>query len=113
MNSALDMVPQERMRAGPVALYDYRTPRDLLISPTLFRRGLIIGSCLSAGLPHVFRTQDPGCEVDFIALNNSAQIPATPPFPISEYDFQLIQIPLRPFLLEGAHFPLRYDAVED
>lgn len=93
----------------PVDDLDYRTPGDLQTRPTVFRRGLVIGSCLASGLPKIFGSETPACETDFVLVNNAAGLPEAPPQPVDAYDFQFVQIPLRAILPDGAHFGLAYD----
>ncbi|MGQ2989941.1 HAD-IIIC family phosphatase [Brevundimonas sp.] len=88
---------------------DYLTPTDLRVTPTRMRRGLVIGSCLASGMPDVFVANDPFCEADYVITNNGMGLPSKPPRPLSDYDFQYIQLPLRSVLPEAAYFHLRYD----
>lgn len=86
----------------------YRCPRDLWVSPTPLQRVMVVGSCLVAGWPGVIENADPGCPCDFFLTNNVGELPAEPPRSPSEYDFQVIQIPLRSVVPEGAYFRLSY-----
>jgi FkbH-like protein len=101
-----------RLGAAPgaqVAEFTYRTPRDLAVVPTVFRRGLVIGSCLTAALPVHFATNEPFCEADHILFNNAAMLPPSPPRPVADYDFQLVQMPLQALLPDGALFGLNHE----
>ncbi len=78
---------------------NYLFPRDLQTTPTKFRRFLVIGSCMAEIYNH---TQPFACESDFIFANNFSGLSQQPPRPITDYDFQFIQIPLRFILPETA-----------
>lgn len=91
---------------------DYLTPTDLRVTPTTMRRGLVIGSCLAAGMPEAFVANDPFCEADYVITNNGMGLPPKPPRPLADYDFQYVQLPLRFVLPEAAYFHLRYDQPE-
>ena len=86
----------------------YRRPQDLAVTPTPLRRVIVVGSCLVAGWPGVLRDGDPGCPVDFFLFNNLPELPPSPPRPVSDYDFQLVQIPLRSLMPDATYFRLSY-----
>lgn len=86
----------------------YRCPQDLAVTPTKLNRIIIVGSCLMAGWPDVVAKETPGCPSDFFLLNNAGELPSEPLHPIREYDFQLIQIPLRTVLPDSSYFRLSY-----
>jgi FkbH-like protein len=98
-----DALPRELVARhnGPA----YRAPTDLRRSEDPITRVLIIGSCLSAAwMEHI--KQD-GLSFDYIVTNNMSKLPEAPPAPITSYDFQIVQIPLRSVLHENtyAHLP--------
>jgi hypothetical protein len=72
-------------------------------------RVLIIGQCALAGWGGEIERQVPGTKSDYVLFNHAAQLPDNPPHPASEYDFQLIQIPMRSLLPESEFFRLSYD----
>lgn len=80
----------------------FRNPQDLRVTTLTPKRILIIGSCLA--YPFQYRFRDIGCEADYIAFNNVANLPETCPRSIDSYDFQLIQISPRSLLPENAYF---------
>jgi FkbH-like protein len=84
--------------------FRYRVPRDLALSPTPLRRIIVVGSCMVAGLPDIVATAAPGCPADYLLINNLSEIPDAPPLPISDYDFQLVQLPLRDVLVDWLCF---------
>jgi FkbH-like protein len=86
----------------------FRCPEDLKISGTPLRRVVAIGSCLMAGWPAVLKDSEGGCPCDFLLVNNVPQLPEAPSLPVSEYDFQVIQIPLRFLIPDGSYFQLSY-----
>jgi FkbH-like protein len=90
----------------------YRCPPDFVVTKTSLRRIIAIGSCLMEGWPHVIQNADPGCPCDYFIFNNIGQLPDTPPRPIDNYDFQVVQIPLRSVIPDYLYFQLRYADLE-
>lgn len=82
----------------------YRSPQDLAVTPTPLSRVIVVGSCLASSWPNVFKAAKPGCPCDFFLFNNATQLPKDPPHPAEEYDFQIIQLPLRSVLPDNLHF---------
>jgi FkbH-like protein len=82
----------------------YLAPTDLARTPLTIRRALVVGSCLAeewvAGI---------GCPADFILLNNLSTLPGAPPRPASEYDLQIVQLPLRGPFYDGLIWNLPYN----
>jgi FkbH-like protein len=92
-----------------VSDFDYRCPDDLTVTATPLKRVMVVGSCLVAGWPDALIATHPSCEIDMMIVNNVAVLPPEPPHPPSEYDFHLIQIPLRSVVPDWAHMRIRYD----
>jgi FkbH-like protein len=90
----------------------YLSPRDLWVSPVSLRRVLAIGSCLLRSWPRVIENSRPGCPCDFFLFNNVNQLPTLPPHHPTEYDFQIVQIPLRSVLPDRSYFRLRFDDID-
>ncbi|MEY1592282.1 HAD-IIIC family phosphatase [Burkholderia sp. Bmkn7] len=88
----------------------YHTPTDLQVGDLAPRRILLLGSCLIEAWRGVFAQK---CAVDYIQINNLAQLPPAPPQAIEEYDFQIVQIPLRHILHERSYGRLNYDQPQD
>ncbi|MGC1303049.1 MAG: HAD-IIIC family phosphatase [Caulobacteraceae bacterium] len=86
----------------PPASSSFRVPRALRVTEISPPRVLVVGSCFSETLLGPFRAA--GCECDFVLFNNVGQLPAAPPQPLTAYDFQVVQIPLRSVLPEMAYF---------
>jgi FkbH-like protein len=86
----------------------FRTPTDLAVSPTPLGRVLVLGSCLASGWPDVIRAETPGAEADYVLFNNASELPAAPPHAASEYDLQLVQLPLRSVLPDHIYLRLPY-----
>lgn len=86
----------------------YRCPGDLGITPSPIRRVLLTGQCLMAGWPGVIQEAKGGCPCDFVLSNNAMDLPEHPPRPFDEYDLQIVQVPLRSIVPEGAYFRLSY-----
>lgn len=84
----------------------YRFPQELAVTSTPLRRVMIVGSCLVSAWPDIFKKADHGCPCDFFLFNNATQLPANPPQPIEDYDFQIVQIPLRSLLPDYTYFQL-------
>jgi FkbH-like protein len=78
----------------------FRAPQDLAVTPVAFSRVLIVGSCLSEAWADRLAAMDPPCPSDFYFVTN--ELPAAPPRPISTYDFQIVQPPLRSVLPDAA-----------
>jgi FkbH-like protein len=55
----------------------------------------MIGSCVAERLVQHYRERMPSVVFDFILFNNLAELPAAPPAPMSQYDFQCVILPLR------------------
>ena len=84
----------------------FRAPNDLEVTPGYPERVLVIGSCLVASIPENIQRQWPGCQADWIALNNLQPLPEQPPQPVDTYDFQLIQTSTRAFWRDTEHLML-------
>ena len=93
---------------APVSDDEYRCPTDLAIVSTPLRRVMVIGSCLSASWPAVLEGRHDGCTAEHFLINHRATLPADMPGAAAEYDFHLIQIPLRQLLNEHTYFGLPY-----
>lgn len=72
---------------------NYLVPKDLARTELPLRRVLLVGSCFaqSLGLSRFAGN----CEVEFWLSNQLTELPDAPQHPLAEYDFQLVQIPLR------------------
>ena len=92
-----------------VADVDFRCPSDLIVNELKLHRVLIIGSCLAEGLPAGIKHAVGECSIDYMLFNYVGTLPETLPHPASEYDFQVVQIPLRSVLPDMALSRLRYD----
>jgi FkbH-like protein len=76
----------------------YRTPTDLRVTPDPELRFLVVGACLAEAFPHFAARISPGYRGDFVLLNNFDELPAIPDGRAAEYDFQVVQVPLRSVL---------------
>jgi len=94
-------------------LHQYRTPVELGKSIKPVKRFLAVGSCFLAGFPALVSALEDGAEADYIIFNNAADLPENPPKALSEYDFQIVQIPMRSILPDLNHARLRLDKYED
>ena len=84
----------------------YRTPTDLLVTPTPAARFLVVGGCLAQPFPEIAAMIDPQMKGDFRLLNNFDTFPEIAE--AAEYDFQIVHIPLRS-ILGNAYFYLPDD----
>jgi FkbH-like protein len=92
----------------PVSDDEYRCPTDLAIVATPLKRVMVIGSCLSASWPAVLEGRHDGCTAEHFLINHRATLPADMPGAAAEYDFHLIQLPLRQLLNEHTYFGLPF-----
>lgn len=90
---------------------EYRCPTDLALTSKPLRRVMVIGQCLTVAWPKVLMNLASGCECDFMLFNNTQELPPTLPHPATEYDFQLVQLPLRSILPDSSYFRLSYSDV--
>jgi FkbH-like protein len=97
-------------KAPDIKIYDraFRCPPDLSVTPLPLRRIVVIGSCLASGWPAAFKTADSGCPADFILFNNFSELAERPPQPVEDYDFQVVQLPIRSVLPDPEFFRLDY-----
>src|SRR5260221_3101163 len=61
-----------------------------------------------AGWSDVLKQLVAGAECDYYMFNNAQQLPQNLPRPVAEYDFQLVQIPLRSIVPDEAYYRLSY-----
>lgn len=102
-------------RPNPAATWDpveFRVPTRLQVTPTPLRRVLVVGSCMVEGLPEWMARAEPPTEGDYVLFNFTMQLPDIPPHPVEEYDFQIVQIPLRSVVPEFYLMRLGYDDAE-
>ena len=57
-----------------------------------------------AAWPEIIEAADTGCPCDYVLFNNVQELDPAPPRPPSDYDFQLVHIPLRSVVPEAAYF---------
>lgn len=86
----------------------YRTPIDLQVTPDRGLRFLVVGACLAELFPEVAKMMDAAHRADFLLVNNFDAFPEVPAEQVSQYDFQIIQLPLRS-ILGSAYFRLPDD----
>ncbi|MDR3508717.1 MAG: HAD-IIIC family phosphatase [Caulobacteraceae bacterium] len=91
----------------------FQVPDDLRIGPPRPYRALLIGQCLFDIWRPVVQTLAPESVLDRVLINNFAVLPSAPPRPLAEYDFQLIQAPLRAVLPEGDYLRLGHGDITD
>lgn len=90
----------------------YRVPGDLERRPDHPKKVLLIGSCLMDQWVHHISNynQMRGAEtiVERINVNNASALPELDAAGASEYDFQIVQIPIRAVLPDAYYFGLRH-----
>jgi FkbH-like protein len=86
----------------------YRTPIDLQVTPDSESRFLVLGGCLAEPFPEVAAMINSAFKGDFFLYNNFDSFPEIPPSQVSQYDFQIIHIPLRS-IMGSAYFRLPDD----
>jgi FkbH-like protein len=89
----------------------YRTPIDLQMTPDSGLSFLVVGGCLAQAFPVVAGMINSSFRGDCILLNNFDSLPEIPPEHASQYDFQIIHIPLRS-IMGSAYFRLPDDVAE-
>jgi FkbH-like protein len=91
----------------------FRVPDSLSVTDVEIRRVLAVGSCFLETWVGNIRSLAPGCEVDLFLFGT--EMPVLPPHPVEEYQFQIVQLPLR-FLLPDLAFtrldPTKYEEYE-
>lgn len=98
-------------KAPDIKIHDrvFRSPTDLSVTMLRPRRIVIIGSCLASGWPASFKTAETGCPADFILFNNYTELAEQPPQPVEDYDFQVVQLPIRSVLPDHMFFRMDYN----
>ena len=84
----------------------FRAPTELSVSPAGPEHVLVLGECVGAWLGDA--AMSIGCSIDFLLINNFALLPESPPSRVADYDFQIIQIPLRSILPEWEYLELPF-----
>jgi FkbH-like protein len=74
---------------------EFLYPGDLEVAPTEIGRVLIIGSCNALSFEAYLKRHATGTAVEYWPRNHLAELPPSPPSPPRDYDFHVIQIPLR------------------
>jgi FkbH-like protein len=77
------------------SVVDYRAPRNLRVSGDGIKQILMVASCLGEAWKNEIRHFDPAIEIE---LHLSGAIANEPLQPIENYNFQIVQIPLRSVL---------------
>ena len=72
---------------------------------------LVIGECVATWLGD--GAASIGCSHDFLLINNYSVLPDEPPRPVTNYGFQLVQIPLRAILPEWEYMSLPFNEVNE
>jgi FkbH-like protein len=86
----------------------YRVPGDLEVTMLVPKRVLLIGSCLLDNWQLMLEYIEPDCDYDRVLYNNIQELDPFPERLVSDYDFQIVMIPLRIILPEKSYFRLNY-----
>ncbi|MBK3773821.1 HAD-IIIC family phosphatase [Azospirillum brasilense] len=97
---------------GSVEGHIYRAPQDLSLNATRLRKVLLVGSCLLESWRNVLAKKYDSFDVEYIIFNNASALPDQKIDIKTEYDFQILQIPLRSVIPEAVYFSLRYSDEE-
>lgn len=95
--------------AAPLGAADFLFPKDLQVTPTGFRRILLIGSCLTALYYEQLSRRAPDVTFDYLVFNFAGSLPENPPAAPDEYDFQYVQIPLRSIVSDRVIWATRFN----
>ncbi len=87
----------------------YRTPRDLELTQAPIKRIIIVGSCFASAWPEVFMEEESGSKCEFYLFNNATLLPDELPGD-SEFDFQIVQLPIRTVLSDQLYFGITDDS---
>lgn len=96
MHNEYDFLVQKKL-LDPVF---FRIPQDLAVTPTHIKRVLIVGSCLSEVWAAKMAVMKPPCKSDLYL--SGTDLPENPAQPIGEYQFQIVQLPLRGLLPDAS-----------
>jgi len=88
--------------------YEFCIPRDLRISPDTITRVLLIGSCLLEAWHGLLGKNYSGIQFEYITFNNASVLPDAEIVGPRNYDFHLLQIPLRSILPEATYFQIKF-----
>src|SRR5262249_29540945 len=105
----LDQAARHASTANSHNAANYLNPKDLAISPLEPRRVALIGSCLLESWRY-HKSNPSNCRVDLMVVNGAGSLP-TPEslgIAIQNYDFQLIQLPLRGILSDDLLWHNKY-----
>jgi FkbH-like protein len=86
----------------------YCVPDELVVTPTVPGRVLMVGSCMLEAWHAQLAAAHPETRFDFILFNNASTLPPPEPGLPERTAFQFSQIPLRSVLPEAAYLQLRY-----
>ncbi|WP_310888957.1 HAD-IIIC family phosphatase [Gluconacetobacter dulcium] len=79
---------------------NYRNPTTLRVNQSNIKRVLIVGSCLSEAWANAVPSLEETFETELYLFSND--LPEQPVHPIGSYNFQILQIPIRNVLPDGA-----------
>lgn len=88
---------------------EYLFPSDLEVTPVKIGKILLVGSSLTALYHEQLRARHPETKFDYIPYDFVSTLPAPPPSPVSEYNFQYLQIPLRSVLSDRVIWGFRFN----
>lgn len=89
---------------------NYRNPTALRVTSSDIKRVLIVGSCLSELWAEAVPSLEDTFETELYLF--SRELPEQPVHPIDSYNFQLLQIPLRSVLPDGAFAKIKQGDIQ-
>lgn len=100
--------PRPDRRSAPER---FRCPDGLQASGLDHGRVAAVGPCFAINWADRSHADAAGmnAEIDFFLFGNLERLPAEPPFPISDYKFQIVQIQLRHIIRDLEYFFLEYN----
>lgn len=107
--------PETIVNAPPPLVLQQLRPAAAYQAPTQLRaagrryRALLIGQCVFDIWPSILKAAAPEAQIERVLVNNLCVLSARPQHRWEDYDFQLVQVPLRLILREVEYFRLRYD----
>jgi FkbH-like protein len=91
----------------------FAAPNVFTVTPTPLRRAVVVSQCLLEPLIHIVSSATETCKVDHFVINHAGQLPERPAADPAEYDFQIVQLPLRTILWDADLLKIGYESEED
>lgn len=99
----------DKLKINNLVDTDFHTPTALKSDQPETLRALLLGSCMMDNWKVVLGDDH---AIDHIPLNHFPVLPESPPAPVTSYNFQIVQLPLRSIIPDNAYISLDYRDVE-